>query len=341
MGELIASEEPSESLSDIDLVALLRTEGVELSGSRVQQYRSQLAIPHYKREGKVNLRKSTEEFAPMSSQPVSNQTRHDYRTDEIAALFALPFTSLLRQAQEVHHRYHAADRVQLCSLLSIKTGGCREDCGYCPQSARHNAELQAEPLLDLDTITVAARAAKERGATRFCMGAAWRSPPTRDKVFARLLEAATAVKELGLQVCMTLGMLDAEQARQLKQAGVYAYNHNLDTSPRYYPQVITTRTYADRLATLRHVRAAGMTVCCGGIVGMGEERNDRVELLQQLSNLDPHPEKRAHQPTGACCKAHHWLKQKTSISLNSCAPSPLPASSCRAAACASPQVVPR
>ncbi len=226
----------------------------------------------------------------MSSQPVSNQTRHDYRTDEIAALFALPFTSLLRQAQEVHHRYHAADQVQLCSLLSIKTGGCREDCGYCPQSARHNAELQAEPLLDLDTIIAAARRAKERGATRFCMGAAWRSPPTRDKVFARLLEAATAVKELGLQVCMTLGMLDAEQARQLKQAGVYAYNHNLDTSPRYYPQVITTRTYADRLATLRHVRAAGMTVCCGGIVGMGEERNDRVELLQQLSNLDPHPE---------------------------------------------------
>ncbi len=226
----------------------------------------------------------------MSSPRVSDQTRHDYCADGIASLYALPFTSLLRQAQEVHHRHHAAAQVQLCSLLSIKTGGCREDCGYCPQSAHHNADLQAEPLLNLDTITTAARRAKQRGATRFCMGAAWRSPPTRGKVFARLLEAAAAVKALGLQVCMTLGMLDAEQARQLKRAGVYAYNHNLDTSPRYYPQVITTRTYADRLATLRHVRAAGMTICCGGIVGMGEERSDRVELLQQLSSLNPHPE---------------------------------------------------
>ena len=224
------------------------------------------------------------------SSPTSAPTRHDYSTDEIAVLFGLPFTALLRQAQEVHHRHHAADQVQLCSLLSIKTGGCREDCGYCPQSAHHNAELQAEPLLDLATITAAAKRAKARGATRFCMGAAWRSPPRRGKVFARLLEAASAVKALDLQVCMTLGMLDAEQACQLKQAGVYAYNHNLDTSPRYYPQVISTRTYADRLATLRHVRAAGMTICCGGIVGMGEERRDRVELLQQLSHLDPHPE---------------------------------------------------
>lgn len=221
---------------------------------------------------------------------IAAKTRHDYSTAEIAELFALPFTALLRQALEVHHRYHAADRVQLCSLLSIKSGGCREDCSYCPQSAHYNTELPAEPLLDLDTITAAARRARERGATRFCMGAAWRSPPTRGKVFARLLEAATAVKQLGLQVCMTLGMLNAEQARQLKQAGVYAYNHNLDTSPRYYPKIITTRTYADRLQTLRHVRDAGMTVCCGGIVGMGEQRQDRVELLQQLSSLNPHPE---------------------------------------------------
>ena len=179
----------------------------------------------------------------MSSQPVSNQTRHDYRTDEIAALFALPFTSLLRQAQEVHHCYHAADRVQLCSLLSIKTGGCREDCAYCPQSARHNAELQAEPLLDLDTITVAARRAKERGATRFCMGAAWRSPPTRDKVFARLLEAATAVKELGLQVCMTLGMLDAEQARQLKTSRCLC----LQPQPRHLSSLLSTGNYHSHL----------------------------------------------------------------------------------------------
>ena len=226
----------------------------------------------------------------MSDPQVAANTRHDYHAEEITTLFEMPFTALIRQAQAIHHRYHAADQVQLCSLLSIKTGGCREDCGYCPQSAHHNADLQAEPLLDLATITAAARRAQARGATRFCMGAAWRSPPTRGKVFDRLLEAASAVKELGLQVCMTLGMLTAEQARQLKQAGVYAYNHNLDTSPRYYPQVITTRTYADRLATLRHVRAAGMTVCCGGIVGMGEERRDRVELLQQLNHLDPHPE---------------------------------------------------
>lgn len=220
----------------------------------------------------------------------STDIRHDYTATEIGEVFDLPLTRLIARAQAIHQRYHADDEIQLCSLLSIKTGGCQEDCHYCPQSARYQTEVRPEPLLDREKVVAAARRAQEQGATRFCMGGAWRSPPEREKIFSRLLEIVTAVKELGLQVCMTLGMLTSEQARRLKQAGVYAYNHNLDTSPEYYPQIITTRTYTDRLQTLRHVREAGMTVCCGGIVGMGEQRSDRVGLLQQLTVLDPHPE---------------------------------------------------
>jgi biotin synthase len=216
--------------------------------------------------------------------------RHDYTRDEIAALFRLPFPRLVRQAQETHETSWPDDEIQLCTLLSIKTGGCKEDCGYCPQSAHHKAEVDAHGLLDLATIKAAATAAKAGGSTRFCMGAAWRSPPTKGPQFERVLEAVREVHALGLEVCTTLGMLDAEQAQQLAEAGVHAYNHNLDTSPEYYDKVITTRTYEDRLQTLKNVRKAGMTVCCGGIVGMGETRADRIGLLQQLASLDPHPE---------------------------------------------------
>jgi biotin synthase len=196
----------------------------------------------------------------------------------------------MRQAQETHETSWPDDEIQLCTLLSIKTGGCKEDCGYCPQSAHHKAQVDAHGLLDLATIKAAATAAKAGGSTRFCMGAAWRSPPTKGPQFERVLEAVREVHALGLEVCTTLGMLDAEQAQQLAEAGVHAYNHNLDTSPEYYDKVISTRTYEDRLQTLKNVRKAGMTVCCGGIVGMGETRADRIGLLQQLASLDPHPE---------------------------------------------------
>ena len=216
--------------------------------------------------------------------------RYDYSIDEISELFSSPLTRLISLSLQEHQQYHRDDEVQLCSLLSIKTGGCKEDCHYCPQSAHHQSNLEANALLANDKIIERAKIAKEQGATRFCMGGAWRSPPKQEKVFTRLLKAASSVNELGLQVCMTLGLLDEQQAVRLKEAGVYAYNHNLDTSPEYYPKIITTRTYDDRLKTLRNVRKAGMTVCCGGIVGMGEQRADRLGLLQQLSSLNPHPE---------------------------------------------------
>lgn len=216
--------------------------------------------------------------------------RHDWSREELAALFDLPLPRLLRIAQTVHERYWPDDEVQLCTLLSIKTGGCKEDCGYCPQSAHHDAKVDAHGLLDVATIKAAAVAAREGGSTRFCMGAAWRSPPTKGSQFDSVLTAVREVKALGLEVCTTLGMLNDEQAQALADAGVYAYNHNLDTSPEYYGKVISTRSYEDRLATLRSVRKAGMTVCCGGIVGMGESRADRVGLLATLAGLDPHPE---------------------------------------------------
>lgn len=216
--------------------------------------------------------------------------RHDWTREELGALFALPFPRLIKLAQNMHARFWSDDEVQLCTLLSIKTGGCKEDCGYCPQSAHHKAQVDAHGLLDVATIAEAASMAKAAGSTRFCMGAAWRSPPTKGKQFDQVLEAVRTVKGMGLEVCTTLGMLDEEQAVALADAGVHAYNHNLDTSPEYYGSVITTRTYQDRLATLKNVRKAGMTVCCGGIVGMGEEREDRVGLLHQLAMLDPHPE---------------------------------------------------
>ncbi len=214
--------------------------------------------------------------------------RHDWRRDEIEALFARPFNDLLFEAQQVHRRHFDPNAVQVSTLLSIKTGGCPEDCGYCPQSVHHDAPVEPEALLDVEAVVAAARRAKQGGASRFCMGAAWRNP--RGRNFERVLEMVERVRGEGLETCMTLGMLEAEQAQRLKQAGLDYYNHNLDTSPEFYGEIISTRTYQERLDTLAHVRQAGINVCCGGIVGMGESRADRASFLRELANQDPHPE---------------------------------------------------
>lgn len=215
-----------------------------------------------------------------------NQT--SWTRQQVTDLFALPMMDLLYQAQTVHRQHHDPNKVQLSSLLSIKTGACPEDCAYCPQSARYKTGLKTERLMPLDQIVAAAEQAKANGAGRFCMGAAWRSP--KDKDIEAVAEAIAAVKDLGLETCATLGMLSEDHATSLKDAGLDYYNHNLDTSPEYYGEIITTRTYDDRLETLENVRTAGMKVCCGGIVGMGEDENDRVGLLVTLANLDPQPE---------------------------------------------------
>jgi biotin synthase len=214
--------------------------------------------------------------------------RHDWSRDEVLALFDLPFNDLLFRAHSLHRRHHDASAVQVSTLLSIKTGACPEDCAYCPQSARFDTGLKVEKLMPLDAVVARARVAKESGASRFCMGAAWRSP--RDKDLAKVADMVREVKALGLETCATLGMLDAGQARTLKDAGLDYYNHNLDTSPEYYGEIISTRCYQDRLDTLAHVRNAGMKTCCGGIVGMGESRSDRAGLLQALANLPAHPD---------------------------------------------------
>ncbi len=215
--------------------------------------------------------------------------RHDWTDAEIGALYRLPFPELLFRAQQVHRQHHDPATVQLCTLLSIKTGGCPEDCAYCPQSARYETAVDAEPLAGLDEVLAAARQARDAGSTRFCMGAAWRQ--VRDgRDFDRVLAMVRGVSDLGLEACCTLGMLTAEQAERLAEAGLTAYNHNLDTGPAYYDRVITTRTYADRLATLERVRAAGISVCCGGILGMGESIEDRIGMLGVLARLDPQPE---------------------------------------------------
>ncbi len=223
-----------------------------------------------------------------SRRQANDELRHDWSKAEILALFALPFNDLLFQAQTVHRRCFDANEIQVSTLLSIKTGGCPEDCAYCPQSGRYDTGLEREGLMPVEEVVAAARAAKAKGATRFCMGAAWRSP--RDRDVEQVARMVAAVKEVGLETCMTLGMLTADQARRLAESGLDYYNHNLDTSPEYYPRIISTRTYEDRLRTLKHVREAGIAVCCGGIVGMGEDRDDRAGLLQQLANLPRHPE---------------------------------------------------
>jgi len=214
--------------------------------------------------------------------------RHDWTRAEVAALFALPFSDLMYQAQTVHRQFFNPNEVQVSTLCSIKTGACPEDCAYCPQSARYDTGLEREKLMAVEKVIEEARAAKASGATRFCMGAAWRSPKGRDMPYVTTM--VQGVKALGLETCMTLGMLDAEQAQTLADAGLDYYNHNLDTSPEFYGDIITTRTYQDRLNTLANVRDAGMKVCCGGIVGMGEGEADRVGLLLQLATMAEHPE---------------------------------------------------
>ncbi|HVV26602.1 MAG TPA: biotin synthase BioB, partial [Rhizomicrobium sp.] len=214
--------------------------------------------------------------------------RSDWTRAEIAALFALPFPELLFRAQAVHRAHFDPTQVQISTLLSIKTGGCPEDCGYCSQSAKHETGVKATKLMDVEAVLADARAARAAGASRFCMGAAWRSPKDRD--LDKVCAMVEGVKALGLETCVTLGMLSGEQARRLKTSGLDYYNHNLDTSPEYYGDIITTRTYRDRLDTLAQVRAAGIHVCCGGIVGMGEQVEDRVGMIEALATLPAHPE---------------------------------------------------
>jgi biotin synthase len=208
---------------------------------------------------------------------------------EVAAIYREPLLDLLLQAQNVHREHHPANQVQMCRLLSIKTGGCPEDCAYCPQSARYATGVERQSLMNCDEVLPAAQRAKAEGATRFCMGAAWRQAP-QGREFDSVLESVRAVAALGMEVCCTLGMLNETQATQLKEAGCTAYNHNLDSSPEFYGKIIGTRTYQERLDTIAAVRKAGITVCCGGILGMGETEEDRIGLLHQLATLDPHPE---------------------------------------------------
>jgi biotin synthase len=214
--------------------------------------------------------------------------RHDWTRAEVRALFALPFPDLMFEAQRIHRMHFDPRAVQISTLLSIKTGGCPEDCAYCPQSVHYDTGVAAARLMDLEAVLAEARAAKAAGASRFCMGAAWRSPKDRD--VEAVCAMVAAVKTLGLETCATLGMLTMSQARRLKAAGLDYYNHNIDTSPEYYGRIITTRTYQDRLDTLNHVRAAGIHVCCGGIVGMGEGLEDRVGMIATLASLPAHPE---------------------------------------------------
>jgi biotin synthase len=215
--------------------------------------------------------------------------RFDWTTPEIERIYTLPLPELIFQAQLAHRKYHRSDEVQGCVLLSVKTGGCPEDCAYCPQSAHYETGVGAEKMLDVPEALSAAAHAKAQGATRFCMGAAWRDVP-EDSRFKKVLEMVRGVRALGMEACCTLGMLSQDQADLLAAAGLTAYNHNLDTSPDYYGTIISTRTYQDRLETLARVRRSGITVCCGGIIGMGEGRRERCGLLQQLAIQNPHPE---------------------------------------------------
>jgi len=230
---------------------------------------------------------AVETMAPASDD-ANRCIRHDWSRHEVRALFALPFPELMFRAQAIHRLHFDPTEVQISTLLSIKTGGCPEDCAYCPQSIHYDTGVKAEKLMSVDAVVAEARAARQAGASRFCMGAAWREPKDRD--LDKVCEMVAGVKALGLESCATLGMLTGDQARRLKSAGLDYYNHNLDTSPDYYGAIITTRTYQDRLDTLAHVRDAGIHVCCGGIVGMGESAEDRVGMIATLANLPVHPE---------------------------------------------------
>ena len=224
----------------------------------------------------------------MSAVPTFDEIRNDWSLEEIRALFAMPFNDLLFRAQGVHRAHFEPNTVQVSTLLSIKTGACAEDCAYCSQSAKYDTGLEREKLLPLDEVVASAQAAKDKGSTRFCMGAAWRNPT--DKNLDKVIDMIIAVRGLGMETCVTLGMLTEPQARRLRDAGLDYYNHNLDTSPEFYGNVITTRTFEDRLDTLKHVRDAGINVCSGGILGMGETGTDRARMLQELANLPQHPE---------------------------------------------------
>jgi len=215
--------------------------------------------------------------------------RHDWTVEALRAIHDLPLNDLLYRAQTVHRQFHDPGKVQCCTLLSIKTGNCPENCGYCPQSAHYDTDVEGHALLDIDEVLEKAREAKENGATRFCMGAAWRDAPQNEQ-FDDVLAMVRGVRDLGMEACCTLGMLTQDQAGQLAEAGLTAYNHNLDSSPEFYDRIVTTRTYDERLETLRHVRESGVTLCTGGIIGMGETVTDRMRLLQILASHDPHPE---------------------------------------------------
>ena len=231
-------------------------------------------------------RESTGAFTAAHSE---NALRFDWTKAEVQSVYRTPLPDLLFRAQTIHRQFHPPDRVQTCQLISIKTGGCPEDCAYCPQSAHYDADVERQGLLDPDHVISVARDAASRGVTRFCMGAAWREAPN-GREFDKVLEMVRGVSALGMEVCCTLGMLTESQAARLKDAGLTAYNHNLDTSPEFYGSIVTTRVYDERLRTLATVRKAGITVCCGGILGMGEKDTDRVGLLHQLATLQPHPE---------------------------------------------------
>ena len=231
---------------------------------------------------------STVEASSIKRNVPPVETEKRWSVEQIVELFELPFNDLMHRAQTVHRENFDPNGVQVSTLLSIKTGGCSEDCGYCPQAARYHTDVENEPLMPIDEVLAAARAAKESGASRFCMGAAWRSPKQKD--LEPVLKMISEVKAMGLQTCATLGMLKEGQASQLKEAGLDYYNHNLDTAPEFYGDVITTRTYQDRLDTLDSVREADINVCCGGIIGMGESRNQRAGLLAQLANMERPPE---------------------------------------------------
>ena len=219
----------------------------------------------------------------------TNGPRHDWTWEEVRAIYNRPMLDAVFAAQAIHRQYFPDGGVQLCQLLSVKTGGCPEDCAYCPQSAHYETGVERQPLLSVNHVIKTAREARDQGVTRFCMGAAWRQVGDGPE-FDAVLEMVRGVSALGLEVCCTLGMLNESQARRLAEAGLHAYNHNLDTAAEFYRQIITTRTYEDRLRTIEHVRKAGITVCCGGIIGMGESDKDRIGLLHQLSTLNPHPE---------------------------------------------------
>jgi biotin synthase len=236
--------------------------------------------------GEIKMKRETEAGAQVGTVA---ELRYDWKKGEVQSIYDTPLPELVYRAQTVHRENHQPDRVQTCQLISIKTGGCPEDCAYCPQSAHYDAELEREGLLDPQHVISVAREAVGRSVTRMCMGAAWREAP-QGREFEKVLEMVRGVSALGLEVCCTLGMLTDQQAVRLKEAGLTAYNHNLDTSPEFYGNIITTRVYEERLNTLAAVRRAGITVCCGGILGMGEKASDRVGLLQQLATLQPHPE---------------------------------------------------